>query len=421
MFEPKIYKKNGLEAFRLVGNDGSEFFYEGAIDCNETEIFKDAQGRLYYPVTVDVGGATKYYVELEPTVPQIPVIEEGNKEKEISRLVNASPRVAQNLPEDIFVNPESPQEILQETKTEAEAPQETPALPPETQPQENPEIKEEAAEAIQSIFSRKAGAVPTPSLAQPEEKKPKKKSLKLPIAIALIIILLAAGALGIYMVKPGAFKGLTAIYPGAHSTPTPVPTPIITPTPEPTATPTPVPTPVPGSVDELSQLYTLIDFESPGVMAFVADHTNASSAGNQQRRAYDLFNYVNGAWNYSENASGSMKASEIATTLEGNSQDYSVLMCALTSSLDFKSRIVVAYNGDAEYYYPEILVANTSAGFTSAQANLSAWYGVSGRTGHSDDDGNWISLAMGTMPGKVPESTMEYAIYTAGGAPKKLR
>ena len=92
LFEPKIYKKNGLEAFRLLGSDGSEFFYEGAIDCDEKELYKDAVGRMYYRVSSRVGGPVKYYVELDPQVPRIPLAAEGKKEKDTSRLVNASPR-----------------------------------------------------------------------------------------------------------------------------------------------------------------------------------------------------------------------------------------------------------------------------------------------------------------------------------------
>ena len=66
MLEPKIYSSNGLEACRLLGADGSEFFYEGRVDYNPDQVFKDSQGRAYYLVTTDLGKGMIYYVEVEP-------------------------------------------------------------------------------------------------------------------------------------------------------------------------------------------------------------------------------------------------------------------------------------------------------------------------------------------------------------------
>jgi transglutaminase-like putative cysteine protease len=444
LFEPKIYKKNGLEAFRLAGSDGSEFFYEGAIDCNDKELYKDALGRLYYPVIAEIGGAVKYYVELDPQVPAIPLAGQDTRDKSISRLVNASPRPDTSLPEDIFVKQDVPQEVPQEapTVTSEETPQETSqdALPIEPTPAVTTPVpaaetpmpapvehrkSEEAASAIQAVFSPKADAPHHPaeekaSVTPPEPKKEskreskkaekaspvrappkaaKKRSMKWPLAIAVIVIvLLAATAIGVYMVKPGVYDPLRTLLKG--STPTPVPTAT------PTEQPSPEPTPVPNITD-------LIDSDSPQIVTFAQAHVNESSANDSLRQTCDLFDYVNEQWQYSDSYVTPRKASEITSALEGNTRDYTALMVALMRSLGIESRIV-AYNvngDDNPRYYPEVFVGNTSAGYRTATLQLDQWYGVASPQGHNDDIGYWIALSMDALPGTRPSDAItEYAL-----------
>ncbi len=443
LFEPRIYKKNGLEAFRLVGSDGSEFFYEGAIDCDEKELYKDAVGRMYYRVSSRVGGLVRYYVELDPQVPRIPLAEEGKKEKDTSRLVNASPRDDMSLPDDIYVVPETlpadvpvvtaPENVheiifnrshdtppLTPAATPLPVQEETPAMKPEATPlpvpEESPAMKHEASEAIHAVFSPKVDIL-HPTVDQPEEKAAdekyvppggakKKRSLKWPIAIAIVIVLIAVSAAGVYIVKPGAFDGLRSLY--AHPTATPQPTAV--PTEEPT--PTPVPTAAPDRVTTLNEFSGLVDPDSPLVLAFAEAHVNASSAGDMVMQACDLFTYVNGHWNYSDNYTQPRKASEIAGTLEGTQKDYTALMYALTQSIHVESRVVFSYSGDLLRYYPEIFATNTSAGYAAAVQELNTRYSVTSPQGHLDDTGYWIAMSMGDFPGVRPEgATLEYALY----------
>ncbi|RPJ52106.1 MAG: hypothetical protein EHJ95_04480 [Methanobacteriota archaeon] len=456
MFEPKVYKKNGLDAFRLVGSDGSEFFYEGAIDCDESELYKDAVGRLYYSVTSRVGGPVKYYVELDPQVPQIPVAGEGKKEKDTSRLINASPREGASLPDDIYVVPEAtqadtPVETTPERVAESifdrihkKAPEQPEAMPlpvqdesPVMKPEaseamplpaqeESPVMKPEASEAIHAVFSPKAD-ISHPPAGQPEKAAldekyvppggtKKKRSLKWPAAIAIVIVLIAFITAGVYVVKPGAFDGLRSLY--AHPTATPQPTPV--PTAEPTPTPTPVPTAAPDQTTTLADIAGLIDPENSLVMAFARAHTDATSDGDMVMQACDLFSYVNGRWNYSDNYTQPRRAGEIIGSLEGTQKDYTILMSALMQSINVESRVIFSYNGDLLRYYPEVFASNMSAGYSAAVQKLNTRYGVTSPQGHADDTGYWISLSIGDVPGIRPEgATLEYALYNGEISPIK--
>lgn len=447
MFEPKVYKKNGLDAFRLVGSDGSEFFYEGAIDCDESGLYKDAAGRLYYSVTSRVGGSVKYFVELDPQVPQIPLAPEGKKEKDISRLVNASPREGASLPDDIYVVPEAaqadaPSETTPEDVAESifdrihkKAPEQPEAIPlpareesplpkpeasiamPLLSREESPVIKPEASEAIHAVFSPKADISHPPAdvpekksadeKAAPPGRTTKKRSLKWPAAVAIVIVLIAVITAGVYVVKPGAFDGLKSLY--AQPTATPQPTPV--PTPEPTPTPTPVPTLAPDQTT-LGDIAGLIDPENSLVMAFARAHTAATSDGDMVMQACDLFSYVNGRWNESENYTQPRRAGEIIGSLEGTQKDYTILMSALMQSMGVESRVIFSYNGDLLRYYPEVFASNMTAGYDAAVQKLNTRYGVTSPQGHSDDTGYWISLSIGDVPGIRPEgATLEYALY----------
>ncbi|WP_424357628.1 transglutaminase domain-containing protein [Methanocella sp. MCL-LM] len=416
MFEPRVFKKNGLEAFRLVGSDGSEFFYEGVIDCNENEIYRDDQGRLYYPVVTEMGGAVKYYVELAMDFPPIPS-DPGDMEKEISRLVNVSPRGGRQLPEDVFV-----------PQAEEAAPVEAPATEePAAQALPEPEpVKEPAAPEVVVKPTEPTNAQEPLQEAEPPARKPKKsRSMAVPIAIGLIVVVLIAAVVGVYVLKPGAFQGLASLYGHPAPTPTPEPTPLPTDVPVVTATPEPTPNPTPEpqniTTETLLQIQPLIDVGNGSMAGFTAEHVAANSAGNPIRQAYDLYTFVNGRWNDTgDESTEGLPASALTGTLQGNSRDYSVLMCALTNETGVESRVIAYYKDDQLYYYPEILVANNSSGYASAKADLKAWFGVTQPFGHNDDAGYWISMSRGTAPGTRVEASEEFAVYFSG-APVKIK
>jgi transglutaminase-like putative cysteine protease len=424
LFEPKIYKRNGLEAFRLVGSDGSEFFYEGALDCNDKELHKDSLGRLYYPVIAEIGGTVKYFVELDPQVSPIPFVGQDTNANAISRLVNASPRPDASLPEDIFVKPEAPPEVPHEASQEVQpelpdaipqaSPQEAAPIEPETSPagaapeptvdvplagpQEHMKSPE-AASAIHAVFSPKVDILhpagdeepteetgpenePAPpakaeKTAEPPAKAPKKRSLKWPLAIGAILVILLAVAAGVYIVKPHTYDGLKSMFKGA--TPTPTPEPTVTPSP----TPSPTPTPLPDEGTPGTSISELIDSDNAAVAAFAQAHLNESS-NNTLRKACDLFDFVNSQWKYTSDYTTSRKASEIAYTLQGNTRDYTVLMTALLKSQGIPCRVVFSYpNGrNSPDYYPELLAANTSTGYQTVMQQLHVWYGIVSPQGH---------------------------------------
>jgi hypothetical protein len=426
LHKPKVYKKDGLETFRLVGSDGSEFFYEGAIDCDEKEVYRDDQGRPYYPVTAEPGSPLQYFVELEEKAEDLPV--SGAGEKEIAHLIAVSPRTAPELPADPPATPEAPPETSPRAEPAVDSPpaEQSPAPgtapEPAAAPEPQPADKQEPADTARTEPGGTAAAgSPQPAEAArppvpPAGKGPEKRSLALPIALVLIVVVVAALA-AIYIVKPGAFDGLGSLFPGAAPSPTPGPEPAATaaPTPEPAATPEP--TPEPGSVEELARMHELIDYESPAIEDFV---TRRMGSGTLLRQSCNLFSYVNGVWNNSGSREPGL-ASEIAASPGGSSKDYSVLVCALMKALGYDSRIVAAYEDDLVYYYPEIMVSKTTSGYYSAREDLKAWYGIDTAYGHSDDDGYWLSLAMGDAPGRALDPNMEYAVYPTGEAPKILR
>ncbi len=395
----------------------------------------------------------KYYVELDPQVPRIPLAAEGKKEKDTSRLVNASPRDDMSLPDDIYVVTEIPQadtpaeiepdnvpvSIFEKTRKKEPLP---PAVTPLPVPEESPVMKPEASEAIHALFAPKVDILHPPEdkpekkpVEKPEkepavvqEEKPaprnagltkavppgeakKKRSLKWPAAIAIVIVLIAVSIAGVYVVRPGAFDGLRSLY--AHPTATPQPTPT------PTAEPTPVPTAAPEQPATFDEVSSLIDPDNPVVLAFARAHTNESS-NDTVMQACDLFTYVNDRWNYSENYTQPRKASDIAGTLEGTQKDYTVLMHSLMQSIHIDSRVVFSYSGDLLRYYPEVLATNTSSGYTAVVQELNTRYGAASPKGHSDDTGYWIALGMGDLPGDRPDgATLEYALYNGMIGPIK--
>lgn len=423
MFQPKTYNKNGLEAFRMLGSDASEFFYEGAIDVNEKEIYRDDEGRLYFPVLTDIGGAVRYFVELDLDFPMIPYDEAKAREKEISRLINASPKSGPNLPEELFVRDEPEAES-------AEPAEEPAAVPPEVAP-ETPAVEEPVA-----VVATEKINILTPVPEDPKKPwEPKKKATgpyTLPLAITMIALVLLTIVAGAYVLKPQAFDGLKsafsgatpAITPTAAPSPTPAPSPMPTPTQEvtPTPVPSPVPTESPGSSTSayasMEVIQSLIDSNSSAVKSFSASHSSAASSGNKLKQAFDVFTFVNREWTAAESSSSNRKASDIVGPLQGDNKDYSILMCALTQSIGIESRVVVSYNGDKIAYYPEILVANSSAGYSTVKAELVSRFGMSNPFGHVEGNDYWLSLNRGSAPGGAVISEIEYAVPSSGAITK---
>jgi hypothetical protein len=177
---------------------------------------------------------------------------------------------------------------------------------------------------------------------------------------------------------------------------------------------------VPDQTATLDDISPLIDLESPLILAFAQAHTNATSDGDKFMQACDLFSYVNGQWNYSENYTQPRKASEIIGSMEGTQKDYTVLMYALMQSIQAESRVIFSYKGDLLNYYPEVFTSNMSAGYKAAVQELNTRYGVTSPQGHSDDTGYWISMSMGDTPGIRPGgATLEYALYNGTIGPIK--
>ncbi len=431
LFEPKIYTKDGVKAYRLVGSDGSEFFYEGSVDYDPKELHKDTQGRLYYPVVGKIGGGVTYYVELDPQVPEIPATSAG-PESAAARLINASPRSGPPPTEGVTVKPE---ETPRAAPAEAPpvTPPETPAIEPATapgpseseaapvgaapapSPEEAPVMDGEASDAIKAIFTPKAGAAA--GKAGGPARPGKKRSPTWLYAVGAVVLVLALCAIGVYFLSPGMYDGVRSMLHGPPATPTPEPTVTPTPEPSPTATPSPTPTPVPASdIAALNaSIVGQIDSDSPSVAAFAQAHVSPSSAGNPLRQACDLFNYVNAQWTSAENGSQTRKASEIAVSLNGTDRDYTVLMVALMRSIGFKAEVVVYYAAGidaAPGYYPEILVSRTESEYQAVTSQLQAWYGITSPQGRSDEvlGVNWIALSRGDAPGVRPAYDTAYAL-----------
>jgi len=409
VLEPKIYTSNGLETIRLLRADGSEFFYEGRVDYDTDQVFKDSPGRAYYLVTTDLGKGIIYYVEVEPKGKPIPVIKKGVlPEKDISGLVISSPRETAKMPsKEIFSKPVE--------QKPAELPHNAPVFPADKpvngfgKPIEQPagedadeqiappseEEHEHAVEAMESI-------------------KPKKKRslIGITLVIVSIAIILLAVAGGLYVYKPDWVKSHVPFL----ATPTPVPTiaPTITATPEPTITPTPEPTTQTGP-DLYTNLYAIgaaLQSSNESVLQFANNHTGTSSGipNNNMTRTLDVFDYVNANWVNTTGSATTDNASVIVSRLSGNDRDYSIAMAAIAESLGETSRVVEAFNGDNVTYYPEILVASNNGDYTSVKQYLKSRYISTDAFGHVEGTQYWIGLAMGKVAGISVNATYEYAV-----------
>ena len=398
MLEPKIYTSNGLEVIRLLRADGSEFFYEGRVDYNADQVFKDSQGRAYYQVTTDLGKGMTYYVEVEPKGTPIPIFKKGMlPEKEISDLVVSSPRENVALPPNkVFSRPIEPKSH--------EKPPTAPVFPADKpvdgfgKPIEQPageeadetiappseEEHEHAVEAMQSIKHKK-----------------KRPILKITLILAVIVLILLAAITGLYVYKPDWVKSHVPFL--ATPTPNPTFTPTVTVTPEPTVTPTAQPT-APTGPDLFNNLYAIgaaIHAANDSVLQFANNHTgtNTGSLNNNMTRTLDVFDYVNANWAIASTNATPDNANIIVSRLSGNDRDYSIAMAAIAESLGVKSRVVEAFNDDNVTYYPEILVASNSSDYTSATQYIKSRYVSTDMFGHTEGTQYWLSLAMGKVAG----------------------
>ena len=409
MLEPKIFTSNGLEAIRLLGADGSEFFYEGRVDYNPDQVFKDNQGRAYYLVTTDLGKGMTYYVEVEPKGTPIPILKKGkSSEKEISGLVVSSPRENTEMPpKEIFSRPIAPKS--------AEAPRTAPVFPVDKpvdgfgKPIEQP-AGEEADETI-APPSEEEHEHAVEAMGSIKHKK-KRPILKIILALAAIAIILLAIAGGLYVYKPDWVKSHVPFL--ATPTPSPTITPTITVTPTPTITPTPQPT---APYDNLYAIGAAIHATNDSVAQFAKNHTgtNTGSANNNITRTLDVFDYVNANWVNKTGNETPENASMIVSRLSGNDRDYSIAMAAIAESLGEKSRVVEAFNGDNVTYYPEIMVASNDGDYTSVKQYIKSRYISTDAYGHTNGAQYWISLAMSKVAGTSVNATYEYAVDSSGG------
>lgn len=419
MFRLKIYYKNGLEAYRLVGSDGNDFFYEGKVEYSDAEVFKDPQGKAYYLVTgfTAANPGMKYYVEIEPEGTMIPTLkEELTRDKDIADLVVTSPREPVELPEDAFIQPEERigagpieesviEPISQGLETvPAGGPGDATSdgLMPGNDADSNtlqPDMvrEEEKSHVVESASQAPAtsGMVKKPGTGAPWP-------IIMMLAIAIVLVMLA----GVYIYRPGLILGFS-------SAPTVTPTPVL-----PSPTPTSVPSGVPASgdvsmYDSMKHLAYAIDTNSSNISEFAYSHISADD--DKLVQICDIYSHINGRWTFmDDNSTYPEPAGITVSTLSGDERDYSVVMCALTASIGVESRVIVSFNGNDLHYYPEVNVANNETGYNDAKEYLKSRYGISEPVCHSQNSEYWISLNMGTVPGQSVDSTSEYAVYPSG-------
>ncbi|HTY91007.1 MAG TPA: hypothetical protein VMC84_07515 [Methanocella sp.] len=416
MFKPKVYRSNGTEAYRLINDEGGNFLYEGKVDYSDAELFKDEQGRAYYLVTTEIGGSSKYYVEVEPEGKPIPAV---YKDKAISDLVKTTPEekvveaiepapAPANEPEPV------PEPVKEPLPVETPAPEalketcfETPEKPmEETKPEEPGEkltTEQEAQAAVKALASL-------------GEHKPRKKS-RLPLIITLIIVILIVAGAGIAVYRPGLISGLNLPFIW-QTTPTPEPTVMPTPVPtaEPTATPTPTPTALPGGGDiyyNLLMIAPAINASDPAVTGFVVNNTNqtGTSYGNLSK-VCDLFDAVNKNWSETNGNGTPQSLSLSVETMKGSRMDYSVLMASLVEAQGMDARIVAVYNDatNTYIYYPEVKAAANDMDYYDVKAYLRGRYDIQDPYGQTSGIDHWLSLSPGKTPGVKVDSKYSYAV-----------
>lgn len=416
MFKPKVYKSNGMEAYRLINDVGGNFLYEGRVDYSDAELFKDEHGKAYYLVTTEIGGPSKYYVEVEPEGKPIPA---AQRDKAISDLVKTTPEeagvkavepvsppagpakepeaapvpVAEPLPV-VTPAPEAPKETCFET---------TEKKPEEPKAEEKPATEQEAQAAVKAMASL-------------GEHRPHKKS-RLPLILALLVIILIVAGAGIAIYRPGLISGLNLPF-ISQATPTPEPTVIPTPVPavEPTATPTPTPTALPGGSDIYHNLLLIapaINASDPDVLGFAANNSNqtGTSYGNLSK-VCDLFDAVNKKWSETNDNGTPQNVSQSTLTMRGSLMDYSVLMASLAEAEGMDSRVVAVYDDNTNIYtyYPEVKVASNDMDLSDAKAYLRGRYDIQSPFVHNDGIVHWLSLSRNKTPGGYVDTKFAYTV-----------
>ncbi len=414
LFKPKVYKSNGLEAYHLISDEGGSFLYEGKIDYSDAELFNDEQGKAYYLVTTDIGGPSKYYVEVEPVGKPIPAVLK-EKEKSISDLVKTTPE--EHGPEKAKPEPEKASEAPKEPEAAPapaaapmpadtgakSAPKETCFETPEKPPVEKPSTTEEAQAAVKAMASL-------------GENRPRKKS-KVPLILALLLIALIVAGAAIAVYRPDLISGLPFIG-AATPTPTPTPEPTATPGPEPTATPTitPTPTTLPGGGDIYRNLIAIapaINASDPAVTGYVANNSNQSGTSyGALANVCDLYDAVNKRWSLVNGNDTPQSLNKSVETMEGSMMDYSILMASLAEAGGMDARVVAVYNEDMSsyVYYPEIKVAPNDSDYNDALVYLKARYDIESPYGHADGIVHWLSLSLNKTPGGYVDTKFAYTV-----------
>lgn len=374
-----MYKSNGIEAYRLISDEGGSYLYEGKIEYSEDELYKDEQGRAYYLVTTDMGSPSRYYVEVEPEGKPIPG--GRKKEKAVSSLIVSSPRRGmEKKPAEPDISPLAGQ---QDTCFEG---------PEEKKPAG---VSEEAQAAVKAMASL-------------GEHKPRKNKKPLYIVLLCIVALIVIAA-GICLYRPGLIN-IWKPSEAPAATATPAPSPMPSPSPQPTAGP------LPGGPDIYRKLLAIapaIDSGNESIAAFVKNNSNPMGTSlTSLARLCDLFDLVNKKWALTDEKDRPQNASESVLSLSGSAMDYSILMAALAEAGGMESRVVAVYHEDTNSYayYPEVMVAPNDTAYYDVKVYLRARYNVTEPYGQADGTRHWLSLGMGKAPGAYVDSKYGYAV-----------
>jgi hypothetical protein len=451
LFEPKVYKTNNIESHHLLGEDGGSFLYEGKVEYDDSHLYKDEQGRAYYLVTTDIGGNSKYFVEVEPL--GIPIPKAEKKEKPISELMIASPRDDQHAdasapkevapepekkaedtvqeavdtvtpvkqPDNCFEGPENaPTAQARPEEPKAETPP-TPQLTITEEPGAKPEEpKAETPPTPQPIIAEEARAA-VKAMASLQDNKPRKKRRLFTITAiaALIVIILVVCSAGVYVYKPSIYTSIKdRLKPDI--TPTPM-APTVTPTPEPSSTATPVPIDAISLSDPAPALPAIamaISANNSSVQAFVNNSSNPyGTSYSSFDFICDVFDYLNKHWTLTQGNDTPQLVNESITTMNGSAMDYSVLMASVVQLEGMSTRVVAAPDQNTNEYnfYPEVLIATNDDGYSDALMYLQSRYGnQTSPFVQQDGTDYWLSLAMGKTPGQEVDSQYAYSVTPQG-------
>ena len=397
-----MYRIENADVYRVLSSEGKEAFCEGMLEYHGDQLYRDDSGRTYYQVSGRIFEDQEYvdyFVEVEPVSEKIPV-RTGSAEKDISGLVVTSPRDRAEVKEEPTEN------ILADTEADVDACKKIGTVPePETH-----NIKKDTGDIT---------ATPIAKESMPSRKA--RKNLMAPVVLAAISLILIATA-GIYLIKPDIGNILT---PSATPAATPEATVQATPATEPEVTPTAEPAATPAPEDSIlfQKMSSAIDMENESVRTYALAQISPASLNDSSKIAqvFDLYDHINKKWKVTVDYSLSpVPASASTGSMRGTILDYSVLMCALTQSIDVESRVIVSYNDNRAYYYPEIRASPNEATFKPVRDYIKSRYGVQNPYMHVEAGGCWLSLDRGSAPGTGVISTAEYAVYPDGTVEKIL-